>query len=529
MNKTKKPASKFYTAVTYALARGLPVESITDFAKDFDISDEKINEFIKNKSLSRAISGAVVASKDEKEMIYNMLDQKFIDHHSNIVIFRRGENTDFYEYINGVYRMITRQEMYDYIDSLMSKFSLFDYRTSSRTINDTINRIGSLLSRTKDRFFTDTMINSQKWFLNLKNGLLDLNNFELKPHEKSYFSTVQVPFVYDPTQNCPEFLKFIEKISGNNESTALMLQEMYGYCLMDGNPKHKVFYLYGDTARNGKSTTAKILCGLIGWGNISTLSLLQIAGENSSILTSIVGKQLNFSDEISSKFIESSRLTAMSAEGIIEINPKYKHSYLYQVKAKFIIACNDLPRFKDSQGMKHRMIPIPFPYQLREDERIEKYDEILLAKEGSGILNWAIKGAIMIRNNKVFTTNEESQEDMLDNLYQSNSTYAYLENEFLFSDEHDTEYSVMDLYGEKGDKDSQATGFRLFCLRNGIGETSLFNFQRELKRFANETKKIKQVRKLVKNKYKRVYVGLKLRKEDEDEEVLNNFVNSIDI
>jgi len=178
--------------------------------------------------------------------------------------------------------------------------------------------------------------------------------------------------------------------SKESESTALMIQQMYGYCLMKGNPMHKVFYLYGDTARNGKSTAAKILCGLIGWGNVSTLSLQQIEGENSSMMTSIIGKQINFSDEISSKFIGSSRLTAVAAEGVIEVNPKYKHSFMYSVKAKFIIACNDLPRFSDFQGMKHRMISIPFRHHLKENERVSRYDEILLEKEGAGILNCAI-------------------------------------------------------------------------------------------------------------------------------------------
>ena len=504
---TKKPKHKFYGAAAFALGRKATKEDIYELSKEFDITKEQVDEYFNSKAKSKAVSAALMAGREEKEALYNILDQKFVEQYKNIVIFERGENINFYEYKNGVYEKIFDRDMYDYVDTLMAQYYLYDYRSSSRKVKDTVQRIASLLTRTQGKYFTENIISKRKWFLNLKNGLLDLTTLKLKEHTPDYFSTVQAPFDYAPTAQCLMFDEFIKTISNNDESTAQMVQEMFGYCIMEGNPKHKVFYLYGDTARNGKSTTAKILCGLIGWDNVSTLTLAQIAGENSSILTSIVGKQINFADEISSKYIESSRLTAMSAEGVVEINPKFKPSYLYPVKAKFIIACNDLPRFKDSQGMKHRMISIPFRHHFKEEERIDRYDEILLEKEGAGILNWAIKGIDILKNSKVFSTNEESRDDIYDNLLQSNSVYAYLEMMFDFNESYENIISPEELYGAAQTKDIQPTAFRLFCKDKGIGEASYFTFCRELKRFERETGKIKQIRQG--DRGVRCYVGLK--------------------
>jgi len=519
--KEKKPKHQFYNKAGYALSRQTPIEAIYELSKEYEITNEEVSAYLDNKKKSTALSGAFVAGKEEKDALYNKLDQKFLEEYPHIVAFSRGENLAFYEYREGVFAPLLDREMYNYVDMLMVHFSLFDYRTSSHMVKDTVKRIEALFSRTKGRYFTEEMVSRQKWRLNLKNGLLDMETLNLESHTPDYFSTVQVPYEYLPDAECPLFTDFIKTVSNQTESTGEMIQEMFGYCLSSGNPKHKVFYLYGDTARNGKSTTAKIICGLIGWGNVSTLSLGQIASENSSILTSIIGKQINFSDEISSKYIESSRLTAMSSEGIVEINPKFKSSFLHTVRAKFVVACNDLPRFKDSQGMKHRMISIPFQHHFKEADRIERYDEILLEKEGPGILNWALKGMQNVKKSNTFTTNEESREDMYENLMQSNSVYAFMDMEYDFDSSFEDNEFIEDMYGSYDIKSDTGEGFRLFCHKKGILPLSFFAFCREMKRFARESGKIKQRKE---KGGKRYYYGLKLR-EDEDlvEDAYNKF------
>jgi len=513
-----KPKNKFYTKASYLLSRNTPANVIYDLVLEYEITKEEIDRYFETTRKSKAISSALVSSKDEQEIVYNHLDSKFIEENPHVVTLRYGDNIFFHEYINGVYVAVSDKDMYNRVDELMACYALFDYRTSKRKVLDTITRIEALLSRTPKRNFKDSDIYRAKWYLNLKNGLLDVETFALLPHTPDYFSTSQTPFPFEPGVECPLFEEFIQTVSNQTLSATQMIQEMFGYCILSGNPKHKVFYLYGDIARNGKSTTAKILCGLIGWGNVSTLSLAQIAGEKSSILMSLLGKQLNFSDEVSSKYVDSSRLTSMSSEGVVEIDPKFKTSFLHVVKAKFIIACNDLPVFKESQGMKHRMISIPFSYHIPEKDRIDRYDEILLGKEGTGILNWAIAGAKILKESKMFSINEESAEDMSDNTHQSNSVYAFLEMEYTFDKAYTKNNDPTELYGEYDVKNNVGTGYRWFCQRKGVFPKSEFNFKKELKRFARETGKIEQVR--VQNE--RYYVGLTPKKLAITDDVFEN-------
>lgn len=501
--KTLLPKHTFYSKAEFLLTRGNAPESVLyELSTTIDITKEEIDAYIANRVQARTISIAATGGHVAREIIFNKLDEKFIEEYPHIIVYARGENHSFHIYKNGVYTTLLDTQVYNMIDTLMAKLQLFEFRTSKRKVEDTQRRVIALLSRTKNRSFRDKDLEGRKWYLNLKNGLLDMETFNLLPHTPDYFSTVQVPYDYDPDATAPEFEKFIETITKGNETTALMLQEMFGYCIMDGNPKHKVFYLYGETARNGKSTTAKILGGLIGLENISTLTLQQLSSDNTSILTSLIGKQINIADEISSKFIDSSRFTSISAEGIVEVNPKHKPAFTYKITTKFIVACNDLPRFQDAQGMRHRMISIPFRYQIPEAERIDRYEDVLLKKEASGILNWAIAGARNFQG--LFSVNEQSAEDIHANTLENNSTYAFLEREYDFVSEGDTKLTSEDLYGTSPYSEDKGSGFRKFCHDSGLPCPSIHTFRRELSRFAEETGKIKQIR----DDNFRYYIGL---------------------
>jgi len=491
-----KSKLKFYPAASRHLSMGTPIPVIYEMTKEYDITKEEIDSYIETKTRTKAMSLALMpVTKEEQKALYNTLDKRFIDRYKTLVTYRLGDNVFFYNYDGGVYKQVSDTDIEDLIDGYMFELGLLEDRNSRRKITDTTQRIASLLSRTEGRHFKNEDIVGRQLKLNLKNGLLNMKTHKLTPHTPNYFSTAQVPFDYDPEAKAPKFEGFIDLVSSGDQTTKDMIQEMFGYCIGEGNPRHKVFYLYGDTARNGKSTTAKILCGLIGDDNYSTLSLGQIANGNSSQLVSLIGKQLNFSDEISSKYIESSMLTAMAAEGVIEINPKYKSPFMYQVRSKFVVACNDLPKFQNGQGMKHRMIIIPFQYFIPEGDRILRFDEVLLEEEGSGILNWAIQGNKMLEERKVFTISEQSAEDMHDNVKESNSVYAFLYDTYDFDEKHTEDIRKKAMYGKYKD----------YCFDCKLMAKSYLSFCTEAKRFSKETLKMQEVRKYS----EKFYTGIK--------------------
>jgi putative DNA primase/helicase len=481
----KKPQTQFYTKASSILNKGAPVEAVLKMSEEYDIEEKDIRDWLSQKTKTQALTGALQPiSKEEQKARFNVFDQKFIERFPHIATYRLGDNISFYNYEDGVYKHVADRDMEDLVDSFMFQLGLLEHRNNRKYIKDTVQRIGSLLARTEHRHFKESDIQKRNLKLNLKNGLLDIKTLTLEPHTKEFFSTAQVPFDYDPNATCPKFDQFIQTVTRGDDTTKAMIQEMFGYCIGDGNPKHKVFYLYGDTARNGKSTTAKMLCHLLGADNYATLSLKQLSGENASELITLIGKQLNYSDEISSKYVESSMLTTISSEGIVQINPKYKSPFSYQVKSKFIVTCNDLPKFQNGQGMKHRMITIPFDYQIPVRDRIDRYDEVLVGEEGSGILNWAIEGARLLEERGEFTINEQSRSDMHHNTKESNSVYSFMDDMFDFGNQYNKEYTKKDLYH----------AYKDYCLETRVGMKAYNTFCTEIKRFANETKLITEGR-----------------------------------
>jgi phage/plasmid-associated DNA primase len=165
-----------------------------------------------------------------------------------------------------------------------------------------------------------------------------------------------------------------------------------------------------------------------------------------------------------------------------------------------------MPRFQDAQGMNHRLHVIPFNVQIPQDERIDRYDEVLLAKEGSGILNWAIQGLQLFLLNNKLTVSKQSEEEAEYSKLESDPFRAYLEEYFAFSDDYEDKFYLEDLYGESRTKEDPPTMFRGYCDRSGIKTPSIHTMARQLRRFADETKKIKQKKE---ESGKRFYVGMR--------------------
>ena len=101
------------------------------------------------------------------------------------------------------------------------------------------------------------------------NGLLHVTSRVLHRHTADYFSTVAVPYAYDPDVPKPEkWIKFLGELwpgEGGSESITA-LQQYMGYVLSGRVDLHKILLLVGPT-RSGKGTIARVLQALVGKGN----------------------------------------------------------------------------------------------------------------------------------------------------------------------------------------------------------------------------------------------------------------------
>jgi len=488
---------------------------IRKMSAEYDISEDEAEDVWKVKKEMAKKTDAMMEAGDLKDFVFENLDGQIIDREKDIVVSNLGDNLYFYRYAHGVYVRVEDLEMERLVDGAMIEAGLLEHRTVRRRVHDTIERMKARMMGMKGRYFPEEYVHAQKWLLNVKNGLLDVETLVLEPHRKDYFSLSQAAFDYAPTAECPKFEKFVRDIMGDDEETMALLQEVAGYMLSNGNPRHRIFYLYGNSGRNGKSTFAQIVCGVLGESNTSHLPLESLVHDNTPALAALVGAQVNFSDEISSKYIDSPRLASLSAGGTITINPKYKKQFTYAMKAKLLVACNDLPRFADAQGMMVRTIIVEFKVQIQEKDRIFDYHKELIKDEGAGILQWMMQGYLRLKKNNKFTMGERTKELFEEYKRQNNYVLDYITDPEWFDTDPEfsveNEISAKDLFGSPavraGEDSEDATGFFRFCETKNVKPVSLYTFQKELSRIVRMGDV--SLRKIKDWKGNHVYRGLK--------------------
>jgi putative DNA primase/helicase len=122
--------------------------------------------------------------------------------------------------------------------------------------------------------------------INLKNGILDINTGELKPHTPELGFLNQLPVEYDPSADCPLIKEFLSQVA--REEDIPVLQEWCGYCLLRDYRFHKALFLVG-TGSNGKSTFLRLLTTFLGKENVAATSLKDLC-ENRFASAELYGK-----------------------------------------------------------------------------------------------------------------------------------------------------------------------------------------------------------------------------------------------
>jgi putative DNA primase/helicase len=377
------------------------------------------------------------------------------------------------------------------------------------------------LRTTNGRWFNTENVKKQSERINLQNGLFDPNTFTLSPHDRNFWSTVQLPFAYEAKEELPvEWLAFLDTIMEKDTERIALLQEMFGYYLTKSTAKHKFFLFYGPTARNGKSTVASVLGKLAGSRNVSYLSLEEINHPGSHIVE-ILNKSVNITEEMSTHFHQSDRFANLVSGGSIMFNPKYKTPFSATPHIKFIFCTNDLPRFQDMQNILARAIIIPFEYHIPLNERIEEYASILFEKESGAIFKWSMEGLrrLLARGERgSFRVSKKSNDVLNEYRSDNNSVISFLEEDYTFGS-YDIPFTARDLYGTKYDYAEKvpATGYISYCDRSGLSTLGFQKFAKELSRYGKMSEKIQHGIKDGKTVYRglqRIKTGRVLQESD---------------
>ncbi len=243
-------------------------------------------------------------------------------------------------------------------------------------------------------------MDTQPDLINCQNGIINLRNGELLPHDANYLCTKIANCEYDVTGKEPTlWLNFLKDITQGDKELEEYLQKAVGYSLTGSIREQCLFFLYGG-GRNGKSTFLDIISELAGTysshaqsetimtkpqlGNNTLSDIARLKGarfvttvepnDNVKLNEGLV-KQLTGGDKVTARFL-------------------YGKEFEFTPEFKIWLGANHKPIIRGTDdGIWRRIRLIPFTAQI-PDEKVDKNLKQKLKKELPQIMKWAVDGAL---------------------------------------------------------------------------------------------------------------------------------------
>ena len=146
-----------------------------------------------------------------------------------------------YVYHNGVYRPVSREGFTGMVRGFVKDYDYHLVKMSA--INETVNAL-----YTTRRAITNALLNSNETYVNLQNGLLDIETMELLPHDHKVYSTIQLPFSFEPKNTRTDvFDAYINSLADGKEDKIRFLLEFMGaiFSNVPGYEMKKALFMYG--------------------------------------------------------------------------------------------------------------------------------------------------------------------------------------------------------------------------------------------------------------------------------------------
>ena len=291
--------------------------------------------------------------------------------------------------------------------------------------------------------------------INVKNGLYNVAEKTLEPHDPEVFSITQVPIKYKPDAKCERILEFFNQILPDDNIP--LLQEIFGFCLYRSYFLHKIFLFHG-TGSNGKSTVLSLLRTMLGSGNISSRTLQDLAFSRFSV-ADLYGKLANICPDIPSKRIDDTAiLKSATGEDMISAEKKHKDSFSFINTSKLIFSANLIPSIDDeTDAMVRRIVTMEFPYSFLGSDRVpDLFRSLSSEEEMQGLLMWSLEGLhrLIVKGDFSYPY---TVEENFKRLKQASSSVSTFIDDFLYEND---EYNVP--VAEAFD------AYRIYCTFNKI-------------------------------------------------------------
>ncbi len=323
-------------------------------------------------------------------------------------------------------------------------------------------------------------LDSDNNWINVKNGVYDLESETLIPHDPSQMLTRQMNVIYDPSATSDLWDSFKRQVIGgytaskvwnHDEEAIQFLDEVIGYSFTT-SVKHEIMIWCLGEGRNGKGVLFHVIQSIAGSSamniNLNTLERnayqLAMIGGKTALLCTEADKKVDIANDGTIKAI-------VSGEGVM-VRQIRERPFVLESKAKIWWSFNNAPNVRDtSEGFWRRVKVIPFNRSFDESTADKNLKHKIIEDDVlSAVFNSAIKAYGRVRKSGKFTESKLIQ---------------------LKTTEYKTEENVVQSFvldccdmidGEKCSSTELYTEYKDWCNRFGYMPYSVKNFKSEMTR-----------------------------------------------
>lgn len=414
---------------------------MTEQKSKFEVLQEKISAQV----------GPPVFENGEKEKAF--LNQQFFARLAAAVyklIFEKTEGA-FYLYVpeSGLWVRQDDASMIDRVSLLMMEFAneMEKSDINSKRNVGTIKSILKFMQADACCGRENAFAHKGEPFIHCGNGVITFSvqadgrrKPVLMPFDPKYMSRNRTEYIFREDAVCPEFKDRLIK-PAMSEDDLNHFQQYVAQCLLGVNRSQTILLMVG-TAGGGKSTAVNIVEKLVNRRNCTELRLEHMGSRFET--QRLLGKTLLTAKDVPSDYLATKlnhKLKALSGKDSLTIERKCSND-ASDICGEFnvIITANNTLHVAldgDVGAWERRLILIEYNNPPPK-EKIADFDDYLLAREGDGILMWAVEGAMLLLENDGKIVKSKEQEKKIKNLlHESDPVAAYLKSHLDLVDDKD--------------------------------------------------------------------------------------------
>lgn len=252
------------------------------------------------------------------------------------------------------------------------------------------------LAKSEERIaVTPDQFDTNPWFLNCRNGTLDLRTGKLFPHQRNFLCSKSLSVPYEPDAKCPQWLAFIRRIMSGDLPSIEFLQRAIGYGLTGKTSEQVLFVLYGRGA-NGKTTFIETVRKMLGdYARQSAFDSFVVRRNEGprNDLARLTGARFVAAVETGEgRRLDETVIKQLTGGDTLAVRYLYREPFEFVPQLKLWLVANHKPSVKGTdEAIWRRIRLIPFDVTIPPTERDKLLPE-KLQSELPGILAWCVRG-----------------------------------------------------------------------------------------------------------------------------------------